>query len=121
MLQWCRFACERSQQVSFEPLAINVPNSCVCSICWSVSEWFVKLYVTNAPVTDVVCSKHFTKEDYIQLVLNNFKSCSVASTSIDGRLCVHDSPICLVFASISFIMLNRPREELMVCSCGDRT
>ena len=77
-----------------------------CFFCGSVSEWFVKLHVTNAPVTDLVCSKHFTKEDYIQLVLNDFKSCSVASTSIDGSLCVHDSPICLVFAYISFIMLH---------------
>ena len=49
----------------------------------------MKLHVTNAPVTDLVCSKHFTKEDYIQLVLSNIKSCSVASTSIDGSLCVH--------------------------------
>ena len=49
----------------------------------------MKLHVTNTSVMDLVCSKHFTKEDYIQLVLNDFKSCSVASTSIDGSLCVH--------------------------------
>ena len=49
----------------------------------------MKIHVTNAPDTDLVCSKHFTKKDYIQLVLNDFKSCSVASTSIDGSLCVH--------------------------------
>ena len=49
----------------------------------------MKIHVTNAPDADLVCSKHFTKEDYIQLVLNDFKSCSVASTSIDGSLCVH--------------------------------
>ena len=59
------------------------PSVVLCSICGSVSKSLVKLHVTYVPITDpnaLDCSKHFTKEDYIQLVLNDFKLCSVVRT-----------------------------------------